>query len=105
MSRITTAESALQTANSLFVDDNFEDALKHYSEAIELDENNADTFVKRSTCYYKLENFEGTRIIVCILHRSLEETQFPKNTPLYFVLVEYMKSIDILKVQERFFKQ
>jgi len=58
MSRVTTAESALQAGNSLFVDENYEQALEHYTEAIDLDDSpNAETFIKRSTCYYKLDKF------------------------------------------------
>jgi len=55
--RITTAESALQTANSLFVDENFEEALAHYTEALELDNTNAESFIKRSICFHKLDKY------------------------------------------------
>lgn len=60
MSRIETTESALQKANSLFVDDNFSEALEFYDLSIQLDENNVDAFLKRSQCHTKLENFTGT---------------------------------------------
>eukprot|EP01118_Nematostelium_gracile_P019681 TRINITY_DN921_c0_g1_i1.p1 TRINITY_DN921_c0_g1~~TRINITY_DN921_c0_g1_i1.p1 ORF type:complete len:378 (-),score=107.77 TRINITY_DN921_c0_g1_i1:122-1171(-) len=50
------AEEALKSANSLFVEENFEEALKFYDRAIQ-SEPNVDSFLKRSTCHYKLENF------------------------------------------------
>jgi len=39
------------------VEENFEESLKHYNIAIELDGNNSEAFLKRSICYFKLENF------------------------------------------------
>lgn len=59
MSRVVSAEDALQTANSLFVDEKFEEALEHYSLSIELDAQNVDALLKRAQCYTKLENYTG----------------------------------------------
>lgn len=59
MSRVETSESALQSANALFVDENFEEALKNYNLALELDSNNVEGLIKRSTCYHKLSKFTG----------------------------------------------
>eukprot|EP01116_Phalansterium_solitarium_P012034 TRINITY_DN2797_c0_g1_i1.p1 TRINITY_DN2797_c0_g1~~TRINITY_DN2797_c0_g1_i1.p1 ORF type:complete len:375 (+),score=98.33 TRINITY_DN2797_c0_g1_i1:39-1163(+) len=56
-SRVTTSESALKEANSLFVDESFEAALVHYNESIELDESNTEAYLKRSACLYKLDRF------------------------------------------------
>lgn len=57
MSRITSAEQALLKANSLFVDENFEEALQHYNLAIELDNQNVESYLKRSVCLHKLGKF------------------------------------------------
>jgi len=54
MSRVTTSESALRTANSLFVDENYHEALENYNESVELDENNVEAYLKRSACLQKL---------------------------------------------------
>lgn len=59
MSQVISSEEALKTANSLFVDDNFQEALTNYDLAIELDDTNVDAFLKRSQCHTKLENFTG----------------------------------------------
>jgi lipoprotein NlpI len=59
-SRVMSAEDALQKANSLFVDENFDEALKMYDTAIELDDSIGETFVKRSICNYKLDRFTST---------------------------------------------
>lgn len=56
-SRVMSADDYLQQANSLFVDENFDEALKAYNLAIELDDTNAETFIKRSICNYKLNKF------------------------------------------------
>jgi suppressor of G2 allele of SKP1 len=54
---VVSAEDALKKANSLFVDENFEDALEQYNLAIELDAKNIDAYLKRSQCNTKLKNF------------------------------------------------
>jgi len=59
MSRKESAEDLISEANSLFVDEDFEAALKKFNEAIELDSSNADYYIKRSFCHWKLENFTG----------------------------------------------
>jgi suppressor of G2 allele of SKP1 len=57
MSRVVSAEDALKTANSLFVDENFEGALENYDLAISLDDSAVDAYLKRSQCHIKLQNF------------------------------------------------
>jgi len=57
MPQIVSADSEIQLANSCFVDENYEEAIKHYNVAIELDSNNAEFFLKRSICYFKLKRF------------------------------------------------
>mmetsp|Transcript_17521 Transcript_17521/g.24373 ORF Transcript_17521/g.24373 Transcript_17521/m.24373 type:complete len:135 (+) Transcript_17521:34-438(+) len=53
------AMESFSTANSLFVDECFEDALSHYSKAIELagEDCPPDYFTKRSFTHFKLKNF------------------------------------------------
>jgi hypothetical protein len=58
-SRISTAESELKEANSLFIDENYVEALSHYNSAIELDDTNAEALLKRSNCHSKLQNHAG----------------------------------------------
>mmetsp|Transcript_17522 Transcript_17522/g.24374 ORF Transcript_17522/g.24374 Transcript_17522/m.24374 type:complete len:81 (+) Transcript_17522:34-276(+) len=55
------AMESFSTANSLFVDECFEDALSHYSKAIELagEDCPPDYFTKRSFTHFKLKNFTG----------------------------------------------
>lgn len=59
MSTVISSDDALKTANSLFVDENFTEALTNYDLAIELDDSNVDAFLKRSQCHTKLENYTG----------------------------------------------
>lgn len=57
---MTSSDDALKTANSLFVDENFTEALTNYDLSIELDDSNVDAYLKRSQCHTKLENYTGT---------------------------------------------
>mmetsp|Transcript_28451 Transcript_28451/g.31608 ORF Transcript_28451/g.31608 Transcript_28451/m.31608 type:complete len:383 (+) Transcript_28451:54-1202(+) len=57
MSKIQSAGDLFAAANASFVDEDYEDALQQYTEAIELDEKISDYYVKRSFCHYKLKNF------------------------------------------------
>jgi len=50
------ASLAFTKGNAAFVDENYEEALSHYNEAIKIN-NNSDYYVKRSTCNYKLKNY------------------------------------------------
>ena len=59
MSSFQTTESLLIEANTLFVDDNFEEALVKYNKAVDLEPDNVDAYVKRSSCHYRLKNFAG----------------------------------------------
>jgi len=52
--RVTTTESALKTANSLFVDENYQEALSNYNLSIELDNKNVEALLKRAACLQKL---------------------------------------------------
>eukprot|EP01126_Amoeba_proteus_P065968 TRINITY_DN9474_c0_g1_i4.p1 TRINITY_DN9474_c0_g1~~TRINITY_DN9474_c0_g1_i4.p1 ORF type:complete len:126 (-),score=13.98 TRINITY_DN9474_c0_g1_i4:130-507(-) len=49
----------ISEANSLFVDECYEDALEKFTRAIELDETKSDYYSKRSNCKLKLEDFTG----------------------------------------------
>lgn len=51
------ADVLFNSANSLFVDENFEAALEAYSKAIEADNSKAEYYLKRSACNFKLKNF------------------------------------------------
>lgn len=59
MSRVMSANDALQLANSLFVDENYNEALTNYNCAIELEENNVEALLKRSACFHKLGKLTG----------------------------------------------
>eukprot|EP01113_Clastostelium_recurvatum_P005280 TRINITY_DN12358_c0_g1_i5.p1 TRINITY_DN12358_c0_g1~~TRINITY_DN12358_c0_g1_i5.p1 ORF type:complete len:368 (+),score=133.71 TRINITY_DN12358_c0_g1_i5:45-1106(+) len=48
---------ALQKANSLFVDENYAEALTHYNAAVEAEPKSGEAFLKRSLCHTKLNNF------------------------------------------------
>lgn len=56
---VETADSAFIKGNSLFVDEQFEEALKYYNTAIELEADNAEFWIKRSACHFQLKNFAG----------------------------------------------
>jgi len=51
------ASIEFNAANSLFVDEKFEEALKKYNTAIELDSQNPEYFLKRFACHMKTKNF------------------------------------------------
>lgn len=57
MSKIESAENIFNKANSAFVDENFTEALELYNTAIEMDPSNAEYYVKRSACHYRLKQF------------------------------------------------
>ena len=61
MSQLTEkAAVALIKGNSLFVDQNFEEALQAYNDAVSNAPNNADALTKRSAVHLKLKNFTGS---------------------------------------------
>jgi len=67
MSRFETAEDAYQKANKLFVEEEYDEALKHYTDAIELcsdSSNLAEYHEKRSACNYQLQNYTGKCCVV-----------------------------------------
>ncbi len=49
--------TAFHKANSLFIDENYDDALKVYDEAVNLEPSNPEILLKRAICHYKLENW------------------------------------------------
>jgi suppressor of G2 allele of SKP1 len=57
MSKFETAESIFNKANGAFVDEDFSAALELYNSAIQLEGDNAEFYIKRSACHYKLKNF------------------------------------------------
>lgn len=52
---MATAEECYKQANDAFFEDDYDEALKLYNEAIELDATNAEYFLKRSATYQKLK--------------------------------------------------
>jgi len=52
------SEEILKEANSLFVDEQFDESLQLYSKLLEEDPSNVDVLLKRSNNYLKLENFD-----------------------------------------------
>jgi suppressor of G2 allele of SKP1 len=60
MSKIESAETIFNKANAAFVDENFTEALELYNTAIEMDPTNAEYYVKRAACHYRLKQFTGT---------------------------------------------
>ena len=59
MSTCTSAEDALQSGNRELLDKNYKSAIEHYNESIELDNTNADAYLKRALCNEKLRNYRG----------------------------------------------
>jgi len=57
MSKFETAENIFNKANGAFVDEDFSTALENYNSAIQLEGDNAEFYIKRSACHYKLKNF------------------------------------------------
>ena len=51
-------EERINAGNESFMDDEFEDAVKHYTEALALDPKNYNALVRRSQAYCKLRQFE-----------------------------------------------
>jgi len=47
MSKIETGESVFNKANAAFVDEDFTSALEYYTTAIEMDNKNAEYYIKR----------------------------------------------------------
>lgn len=60
---VQTADQVLAEGNSLFVDEDYEGALKKFNEAIEMEDTNSDFFAKRSFCFYKLADFPGSNSV------------------------------------------
>jgi len=56
------ADALFNEGNSLFVDENYEEALDKYSKAIEA-QPKVEFYLKRSACHSKLKNFTGNMVI------------------------------------------
>lgn len=62
MTHFETSEDAFKKANKYFVEEEYDKALQHYTDAIELNTDDnlfAEFFEKRSICNHQLENFSG----------------------------------------------
>jgi suppressor of G2 allele of SKP1 len=49
--------TAYNQANDFFVDEQYKQALEKYNEAISLEQDNSEYFIKRSNCNFKLQNY------------------------------------------------
>ncbi len=49
--------TAFHKANSLFIDENYDEALRAYDEAVNLEPTNSEILLKRAICNFKLENW------------------------------------------------
>lgn len=58
--KVQTADDFVVKGNSLFVDEQFDDALEAYTNAIELEDDHFEAFLKRSAAHYSLKNYAGT---------------------------------------------
>lgn len=58
--KVQTADDFVVRGNSLFVDEQFDDALEAYTNAIELEDDHFEAFLKRSAAHYSLKNYAGT---------------------------------------------
>lgn len=64
------AQKLVSEANSLFVDECYEDALEKFNEAIKLDSTVSDYFSKRSNCRLKLEDYLGKTSGTLMTHHT-----------------------------------
>jgi suppressor of G2 allele of SKP1 len=51
------AAQIITEANSLFVDEDYDNAIRKFNEAITLDNTNSEYYTKRSFCHHKMDNF------------------------------------------------
>jgi suppressor of G2 allele of SKP1 len=51
------AAQLISEANSLFVDEDYDNAIRKFNEAITLDNTNSEYYTKRSFCHHKMDNF------------------------------------------------
>jgi len=56
------AAQLITEANSLFVDEDYENAIRKFNEALVLDNSNSDYFTKRSFCHHKMDNFTESMV-------------------------------------------
>lgn len=61
--KFETSEDLVNKGNSFFVDELFDEALEAYTAAIELEDDNAEAYLKRSAAHYSLKNFTGTKYL------------------------------------------
>ena len=59
MVKTTTAAEEVNTGNALFVDDDIEGAIAHYSAALEIEPQNYEAYVRRSRAHAELEEWEA----------------------------------------------
>ena len=67
-SKFQTADDLVAQGNTFFVDEQYDEALEAYTNAIELEDDHAVAYLKRSAANYSLKNFSGThatRSILC----------------------------------------
>jgi len=85
------SESALQRANALFVDENFQEALEQYNLSIKLNPDNFSALLKRSICFYKLEKFTESLIDANIVlkHEPGNAKAYLRKGMACFSLEEY----------------
>jgi hypothetical protein len=60
------AQKLVGEANSLFVDECYEEALEKFDQAIQLDGSVSDYYSKRSNCRLKLDDFLGEWDTFCL---------------------------------------
>lgn len=58
--KFQTAEDLVAKGNSLFVDEQYDEALEAYTGAIELEDDHFEAYLKRSAAHYSLKNYAGT---------------------------------------------
>jgi len=95
MAQVMGFDEALKKANSLYVDEHFKEALEYYSLAVELDDGNVDTYLKRSLCHTQLGNFTDA------LEDAQKAITFQPNNPkgylrkgiAYFELEEFESAL------------
>ncbi|XP_049848496.1 uncharacterized protein LOC126315301 [Schistocerca gregaria] len=84
--QIHTAKEHIQIANSLYIEDELEEALQHYNTALSLEPRSVDGYLKRSACYYNLkqnlESIEDANKAISI-DSSCAEAYYRKGVALF----------------------
>lgn len=84
--RFETADDLVNKGNSYFVDELFDEALQAYTSAIELEEDHAEAYLKRSAAHYSLKNYtesiaDATKVIA--LKPKSADAYFRKGMALF----------------------